>query len=112
MNATSHKQFFAITEAIISKFPNYPKNNELLNKDSKIEENIAAYCIESTEGKYQRRGSAPTEQNHSSIVSWIDKNFTGELTQLLMVLLERHSNKCTLTNEKLNKLHIERKTML
>ena len=29
-----------------------------------------------------------------------------------MVLLQKHSHKCTLNNEKLNKLHNERQTML
>mgnify|MGYP001386491762 CR=1 FL=1 len=45
-------------------------------------------------------------------MSWIGDNFTGELNQLLIVLLERHSYKCTLTHKKLNQLHNEQKTML
>ena len=72
---------------------------------------ITVYHIDSTEGSFQRRGSAPSEQNHWSIVSWID-DFTGELSQLLMLLLERHSHKCIITNEKLNQLHNKRKNML
>ena len=112
LNATSHERFVSIRNDILSKFPNYPKLTELLNKYSKIEHMIAAYSIDSTQGSFQRRGSAPSEQNHWSVVSWIGPNFTGELTQLLMVLLERHSHKCTLSNEKLNRLHNERSTMI
>ena len=112
LNAASHDKFLSIFDAILTKFPNYPKLNELLNKYAKIEHMITVYSIDSTEGSFQRRGSAPSEQNHWSVVSWIGDNFTGELNQLLMVLLERHSHKCTLTHEKLNQLHNEQKTML
>ena len=112
LNATSHDRFISIVNVILAKFPNYPKLNQLLNKYSKIEHMITAYSIDSTEGSFQRRGSAPSKQNHWSVVSWIGPNFTGELTQLLMVLLERHSHKCTMSTEKLNCLHNEQRTMI
>ena len=79
LNSTSHERFLSIFQAILSKFPNYPKLNELLNKYSKIEHMITVYSIDSTEVSFQRRGSAPSELNHWSVVSWIGDNFTGEL---------------------------------
>ena len=63
---------------------------------------ISGFSIDSTSGSYKRRGSSPAEQNHWSICSWIGENFTGELTKLLLALLERHRHKCTLAEERLN----------
>ena len=101
LNAASHERYLCIKKALIIKFQNEPKINCLLDKYSKIEHMILAYHIDTTPGSYMRRGSSPSEQNHSSIVSFIGDNFSGELNKLLMVLLERHCHKCTLTHQKL-----------
>ena len=42
------------------------------------------------------------EQNHSSFVQFAGKNFSGELEQLLLMLLNRHFEKTLLTNTQLN----------
>ena len=55
--------------------------------------NFVAYEIDSTPYTFKRRGSSPAEQNHSSIVSYLGKDFSGELPELLSALLERHAHK-------------------
>ena len=102
LNAKSSSHFRDIKKALVEKYPGFPKLNNLLDKYSKIEHMIAGYSINSTSGFYKRRGSSPAEQNHWSICSWIGENFTGELTKLLLALLERHRHKCTLAEERLN----------
>ena len=62
---------------------------------------FAAYIIDSTLASFMRGGSSPSEQNHSSILSFSGKDFTGELKLLLLMLLERHQHKCLLTHEKI-----------
>ena len=101
MNSNSHDFFEKCKELILQKYPGYPKLQELLSDYTAQEDMIAAYAIDETEGSFSCRGSAPSEQNHSSIVSFLGKDFTGNLDKLLLALLERHNHKCLRTNEAL-----------
>ena len=58
-----------------------------------IKDQCIAYAIDSIPGSYGKRGSAHAEQNHSSIISIIGDYFTGELEDLLSILLERQKEK-------------------
>ena len=109
LNAKSSSHFRDIKKALVEKYPGFPKLDNLLDKYSKIEPMITGYSIDLTSGSYKRRGSSPGEQNHWSICSWIGENFTGELTKLLLVFLERHRHKCSLAEEILNKVFNEMK---
>ena len=40
---------------------------------------LAAYFIDKTEGSCGQRGSTRAEQNHSSLMSFIGEEYTGEL---------------------------------
>ena len=71
--ASSADIFQKIKQAILKKFAGSSKIIDIVNKYSKRELLIAAYVIDSTPGSFQRQGSAPSEQNHSSIVSFIGK---------------------------------------
>ena len=51
----------------------------------------SAYLIDATPGSCQHIGSSQAEQNHSSIIAFIGKEYTGELEDLLKQLLERQS---------------------
>ena len=64
---------------------------------------ITTYAIDAAIVSYMRRGSAPSEQNHSSIVSYIGRDFTSELIDILVILLERHEHKNEKTNETIAK---------
>ena len=91
--------FQKIKQAILTKFAGCSKVIDIVNKYSKLEQLIVAYVIDSTPGSFQRQGSAQSEQNHSSIVSFIGKEFTDELDKLLLILLKRHHYKCLKTNK-------------
>ena len=101
MNSNSHEIFEKCKELILQKYPGYPKLQELLSYYTAREDTIATYAIDETEGSFSRCGSAPSEQNHSSIVSVLGKDVTGNLDKLLLALLERHNHKCLRTNEDL-----------
>ena len=58
-----------------------------------IKDQCIAHVIDSISGSYGKRGSVHAEQNHSSIISIIGDSFSGELEDLLSILLERQKEK-------------------
>ena len=78
LNSKNPGVFQSFKKCILDKFPGNPSLIDLLNRYSKIEHMITAYAIDAAIGSYMRRGSAPSEQNHSSIVSYIGRDFTGD----------------------------------
>ena len=101
LNSKSPVAFQSFKKCILDKFPGNPSLIDLLNRYSKIEHMITGYTTDAAIGSYMRRGSAPSEQNHSSIVSYLGKEFTGELIEVLLALLERHHHKVLKTNEQI-----------
>ena len=83
---------------LLTEFAASPKVINLVNEMSANRHMFAAYVIDSTEASFYRRGSTPSEQNHSSIVNFAGKHFSGELEEILLMLLKRHAYKCVKTN--------------
>ena len=65
--------------------------------------NFAGYIIDSTSGSCCHRGSTRAEQNHSSVMSHIGKDYVGELEEILLLLLKRQMNKTLQDNNQLSK---------
>lgn len=97
--AISPEMFEKYRSALLIKFAGDGKVLNPVNKYTVLKQFIATYIIDSTTGSFQRRGSSPAKQSHSSIVSFIGKEFTGEFDKLLLILLKRHHHKCLKTNE-------------
>ena len=79
----------------------------MMNYYTEIEPLVTAYVIDSTKVSYQRRGSVPYEQNHASISNFIRKDFFGELSELLLIMIERHEHKSKTCNEVIDSQHEE-----
>ena len=64
---------------------------------------FAAYIIDQTEGSCGQRGSVRAEQNHSSLMSFIGEEYTGELEDILTKLLLRQKKKSSETHQLLTR---------
>ena len=107
MLSSSEEMFDKYMGLLIIEFAASPKVINLVNEMSANRHMFAAYIIDSTEASFYRRGSSPSEQNHSSIVNFAGKKFSGELEEILLMLLKRHSFKCVKTNDLLERLSDE-----
>ena len=76
---------------------------QVLNRLDKTRHQFAAYLIDSTHGSCCRRGSQLAEVNHSSVIHYIGKDFTGELEELLIILLNRQKHHYKIANDLLVK---------
>ena len=76
---------------------------EILNTLNCTRESYAHYVIKSTPGTMLQRGSSRSEQNHWSVISFIGKEFTGELEEILKFLLDRQRDKSIEVNLKILK---------
>ena len=86
----------------------FKDNSTVLKEINYIETNVdhcVAYVIDSITGSCAKRGSTHAEQNHSSIMSRLGKDFVGELEQLLKILLERQGEKNLAFNKELSISH-------
>ena len=99
----NHDDFMNCLELILKIFPGKPVLNDLVSKYKDMELMIAAYVADETKFSIMRRGSTPSEQNHFSIVSYIGRDFCGELIEILAFLLQRHPHKNKKTNETIAK---------
>ena len=77
MEASSEELFNELCLEMINEYSALPKVINLVNRMSTNRHLFAAYIIDSTCGSFFRRGSTPSEQNHSSFVRFAGKNFTG-----------------------------------
>ena len=94
-----------------------PKLIQLVNDMIKHKESYVGYIIGHTPGSCCQRGLTCSEQNHSSVLAFIRKLFTGELDEILIHLLNFQDNlkkgrnklissqasQVRITNEKLGK---------
>ena len=64
---------------------------------------FAAYFIDKTKGSCGQRGSVKSEQNHSSLKSFIGEEYTGELEDILTKLLLQKKRKSLETHQLLTR---------
>ena len=89
MLSTSEEIFDKYMGLLIIELAAYPKVINLFNEMSANRHIFAAYIIDSTEDSFYRRGSTPSEKNHSRILNFSGKNFSGELEEILLMLSEK-----------------------
>ena len=65
---------------------------QLVNDMIKNKESYVRYIIDHTHSSCCQRGSTCSEQNHSSVLAFIGKEFTCELDEILIHLLNRQYN--------------------
>ena len=80
----NHDDFKNCIELIFQSFPGKLVLKDLVKNYKDMELMIAAYVIDGTKFSLVRRGSTPLEQNNSSIVSYIGRDFCGELIKSLL----------------------------
>ena len=97
--ANDHEDFLIIADNILERCPDSLEIKDIILRYKEMEVMIAAYVIDQTMFSLMRRGSTPSEQNHSSVVSYIGRDFCGELIDILALLLQRHQHKNKKTNE-------------
>ena len=99
LNASSENEFNSLVAKAQHDYRDNFKVLKEINDVISKKEHLIAYVIDSINGTCCKRGSTHAEQNHSSIVSFIGKEYTGELEELLKFLLQRQD----LLNLRLNK---------
>ena len=92
MNASSEEKFNQYTNDLITIGKGKPKLIQLVNDMKKNMVSYVGYIIDHTPGSCCQRGSTRSEQNHSSVLAFIGKEFTGELDEILIHLLNRQCN--------------------
>ena len=64
----------------------YKSNSKAINLVNTLNRKMnmfATYIIDQTEGSCVKRGSVQVKQNHSSLMSFIGEEYTGELEDIL-----------------------------
>ena len=98
MNATSEDEYNALKDTLIQSTAGQPRLISFLNDFVNSKQSYVAYEIDSIHGSCLQRGSTRSEQNHSSVIAYIGKEYTGELDHLLKMLLGRQMNLSTEAN--------------
>ena len=99
MTASSKVSFDLHMQLALSHCKNNSRVINLINKLNIKRNHFAAYVIDETEGSCGQRGSVRAEQNHSSLMSFIGEEYTGELEDILTKLLLRQKHKSSETHQ-------------
>ena len=71
----------------------------VINELDEKRNDFAQYIIDQTTGTCSLHGSTRSEQNHSSIRSFIGKDYVGEIEDILLILLNRQRTHATQHNQ-------------
>ena len=102
LNSNCEFEFHLLLSEARKEFKDNAKVLKEINYIETNKDQCVAYVIDSITGSCAKRGSTHAEQNHSSIMSKLGKDFVGELEDLLKILLERQGNKNVSFNKELS----------
>ena len=92
MNFISEEIFDKLKKELLKYSERKPSLIQLVNEMIKTKDSYIAYIIDHTPESCCQRGSTRWEQNHSSVLSHLGKDFTCELEEKLIHLLNRLIN--------------------
>ena len=98
LHAKSEEVLKTTLNQMVKDFPSLTSVKTLAIELESKKQNFAAYVIDSTEGSYCRRGNPPSEANHSSISRFLGSDFTGEIENVFVKLMDRHKHLTLRTN--------------
>ena len=84
MNASSKVAFDKYTKDLLQYSEGKLSIIQLVNEIVKTKDSYVAYVIDHTLGSFWQRGSTHFEQNHSSVLSHLGKDFTYEHEEILI----------------------------
>ena len=103
MRVSSKNNFDIHMTIALSHCKSSSKAINLVNTLNNKRNMFTAYVIEQTEGSCGLKGYVRAEQNHSSLMSFLGEEYTGELEDILTKLLLRQKKKSSETHQLLTR---------